>query len=326
MRKLLLNSTAIATVAALTASVAVADVSISAESEFKYKSRSSAITSLDGTTYANTSEIAFKFSNKTDSGLTVGYVAEMISDGGAIAIDESSISIAGGFGKFVLGNNDGVGEYGIAAVDLIAEESSSNVVSSTIQTNSDIAQGNTDATKIAYHLPAMGGFTGGISHTDSGETAGTDTTTYGASYTMDAGGNTITLAGASTTTEASTTDTDSQNLGIKIVTGNLSVIVSNGTLEKVDEDISTSGVSATYKLANGITLGAYSIKSEDDLDVGEEYTASGVEAQYTIAAGLTAVLTVDDYEYTTQTAVAENGQGTVNDSGTTTSLTIKAAF
>ena len=36
MRKLLLNSTAIATVAALTASVAVADVSISAATELKY--------------------------------------------------------------------------------------------------------------------------------------------------------------------------------------------------------------------------------------------------------------------------------------------------
>ena len=50
MRKLLLNSTAIATVAALTASVAVADVSISAATELKYKSRSSQVTANDGTT------------------------------------------------------------------------------------------------------------------------------------------------------------------------------------------------------------------------------------------------------------------------------------
>jgi len=78
MRKLLINSTALATVAALTASVtaitasvAVADVSISAGTEFKYISRSSQVTASDGTEFKSDSEIAFKFSNKTDSGLTV---------------------------------------------------------------------------------------------------------------------------------------------------------------------------------------------------------------------------------------------------------------
>jgi len=329
MRKLLLNSTAIATVAALTASVAVADVSISATTEYKYETRSSQKTSLDGTRGISTSEIVFKFANKTDSGLTVGYVAELTSTGEAGGeIDESSFSIAGGFGKVVLGENDGVGDnFGIAAVDLIAEETASNVASHTIKTNSDIVQGAGDNIKIAYFLPAMGGFTAGISHADSGATTGTDTTTYGAKYTMDAGGNTITIGGASGKTEVSNAiDTDSQNMGIKIVSGNLSVIVSNGTYEALDEDINTQGVAASYKLANGMVLGAYSVKSEDDLDIGEEYTVSGVEAQYTIAAGLTAVVTVNDYEYTKTTGTVDSTHGTVNDSGTTSTLTIKASF
>jgi len=329
MRKLLLNSTAIATVAALTASVAVADVSISATTEYKYESRSSQKTSLDGTRGISTSEIVFNFSNKTDSGLTVGYVAELTSTGEAGGeIDESSFSIAGGFGKVVLGENDGVGEnFGIAAMDLISEETLSNVTSSTISTTSDIVQSDGDNIKIAYFLPAMGGFTAGISHADSGATTGTDTTTYGAQYTMEAGGNTITVGGASQTTEvADAIDTDSQNMGIKVVSGNLSLIVSNGTYEAVDEDRNTQGVAVSYKLANGMVLGAFSVKGEDDLDAGEEYTASGVEAQYTIAAGLTAVVTVNDYEYTKQTETASAGQGTVNDSGTTSTLTIKASF
>jgi len=329
MRKLLLNSTAIATVAALTASVAVADVSISATTEYKYETRSSQKTSLDGTRGISTSEIVFKFANKTDSGLTVGYVAELTSTGEAGGeIDESSFSIAGGFGKVVLGENDGVGDnFGIAAVDLIAEETASNVASHTIKTNSDIVQGAGDNIKIAYFLPAMGGFTAGISHADSGATTGTDTTTYGAKYTMDAGGNTITVGGASGKTEVSDAiDTDSQNMGVKIVSGNLSVVVSNGTYEALDEDINTQGVAASYKLANGMVLGAYSVKSEDDLDIGEEYTVSGVEAQYTIAAGLTAVVTVNDYEYTKTTGTVDSTHGTVNDSGTTSTLTIKASF
>ena len=50
MRKLLINSTALATVAALTAGAAVADVSISATSEMKYKSRTSEVAATNGTT------------------------------------------------------------------------------------------------------------------------------------------------------------------------------------------------------------------------------------------------------------------------------------
>ena len=220
MRKLLLNSTAIATIAALTASVAVADVSISAATEFKYKSRSSQVTASDGTTFATDSEIKFSFTNKTDSGLTIGYVVEMLSDGGNTAIDESSMSISGGFGKVVLGENDGVGDnFGIAEMDLIAEESNSNALSTSISTNSDIANLASNKTQIAYFLPAMGGFTAGASFADSGETSGTDTTEFGAQYTMDAGGNTITIGAATGTTEAETKDIDSQNMGIKIVAG-----------------------------------------------------------------------------------------------------------
>jgi len=327
MRKLLLNSTAIATVAALTASVAVADVSISASTEFKYKSRSSQITASDGTSFGTDGEVHFKFSNKTDSGLTIGYVVEMFSDATDTAIDESSFSIAGGFGKVVLGNNDGVGDnFAISENDLIAEESGSNATSTSINTNSDIDNLSGNDAKIAYFLPAMGGFTAGISHRNSGETAGTDTTEYGARYTMDAGGNTITLGAATGTTEAATTDTDAQNMGIKVVSGNLSMIVSTSSYQAADEDRTTQGVAVSYKLANGMTLGAYSVKSEDDLDVGEEYTAAGVEAQYTIAAGLTAVVTVDDYDYKATTGTADTDGTSTADSGTTTSLTIKASF
>ena len=327
MRKLLLNSTAIATMAALTASVAVADVSISASTEFKYKSRSSQVTASDGTTFVTDSEIHFKFSNKTDSGLTIGYVVEMLSDGGNTAIDESSMSISGGFGKIVLGENDGVGDnFGISEMDLIAEESSSIAISHSISTNSDIANLASNKTQIAYFLPAMGGFTAGASFYDSGEASGTDTTEFGAQYKMDAGGNTVTIGAATGTTEAATKDTDSQNMGIKIVAGNLSMIVASGSHEGVDEDRSTTGASVSYKMANGITLGAYSLKSEDDLDLSEEYSASGVEAQYTVAAGLTAVITVDDYEYTAPTVLDADASGAVNDSGTTTSFTLKASF
>ncbi|MDA0764933.1 MAG: porin, partial [Proteobacteria bacterium] len=74
-------------------------------------------------------------------------------------------------------------------------------------------------------------------------------------------------------------------------------------------------------MGNGMVLGAYTMKSEDDLDAGEEYSASGVEVQYTIAAGLTAVVNVSDYDY----KIDSTGSATA-DSGTISKLTIKAAF
>jgi len=74
-------------------------------------------------------------------------------------------------------------------------------------------------------------------------------------------------------------------------------------------------------LSDSATLVGYSTKLEDDLAAsGEEYTVSGVEVQYTIASGLSAVINVEDYEYKT------GSSGGTNDSGTASSLTIKASF
>ena len=58
MRKLLLGTTALAAAATLSAN-AIADISISGYYEWKYQSRSSNITTNDGTTFANDSEITF---------------------------------------------------------------------------------------------------------------------------------------------------------------------------------------------------------------------------------------------------------------------------
>ena len=91
--------------------------------------------------------------------------------------------------------------------------------------------------KFAYHLPAMGGLTAGVSHTDGQvQLVHTDTTSYGAKYAMDAGGASITLGYATATTENSTQDIDTQNMGIKVVSGDISLILSQGGYEANDED------------------------------------------------------------------------------------------
>ena len=327
MRKLLLGTTALAAAATISANAALADVSISGGYEFKYLSRSSNDTAVDGTSFAHgDNDLIINFSSKTDSGLTLGYrydFTAVSSDAMAHSADENSLSISGGFGKIVLGTDDDASDsYGVAEMDLIAEEPTAGTTNSSIRRNSDL--GSTDAMKVAYHMPAMGGLTAGVSHADSGANGTTDAMSYGAKYSMDAGGAAITLGYATKTTENATQDQDDTNMGVKIVSGDISLIISQGQYEADDEDIESQGAAISYKMPNGMTIGAFSFKSEDDLDVGEEYTASGAEVQYSIASGLTAVITVVDYDYK---VTAANHEATpVADSGTMSQLTIKTSF
>jgi hypothetical protein len=327
MRKLLLGTTALAAAASIGANAALADVSISGAAEWKYLSRSSNTSTLDGTTFSDDHEMTINFTNKTDSGLDITYRVDFGTgkgDDAAFVNDETSISIAGGFGKIVLGEDDDAADaYNIDEMDLIAEEPTATMASSSISTSSSIS--SDDANKVAYHLPAMGGLTAGISHTDRTAAGGTDTTSYGAKYTMEAAGASITLGYAVVADENATQDVDMENMGMKIVSGDISVIISQGGYEANDEDRENAGASISYKMPNGMTVGAYTFKSEDDLDVGEEFTRSGAEVQYTIASGLTAVVSVDDYDYKI-TAANHESSNTVADSGTMTQLTIKAAF
>lgn len=329
MRKLLLGTTALAAAATITANTALADVTISGGYEFKYLSRSSTNSTLDGTSMVHgDTDMVINFTNKTDSGLDLTFRYDISPVGStetaALTIDEASLTIAGGFGKVVLGMDDDAGDaYNIDEMDLPGEEPTATMASSSISTSSSIS--SDDVMKVAYHLPAMGGLTAGVSHTDRGAAGGSDSTSYGAQYSMDAAGASITLGYAAVQDENSTQDVDMENMGMKIVSGDISVIVSQGGYEASDEDRENAGASIQYKMPNGMVLSAYTFKSEDDLDVGEEFTRSGAEIKYNIASGLDAFISVDDYDYKITTANHES-TNTTADSGTMTQLTIKASF
>jgi len=345
MRKLLLGTTALAAAATLTANVAVADVSISGAFDWSYSSISSDIAANDGTSFGTDSEIKFSFTNKTDSGLTVSMVTELESDDADTAINESSLSISGGFGKIVLGGNDGSGEdYGIASTDLPAEEIYATGTDELTLTKPDISAMSGDANKVSYHLPAMGGLTAGASFANSGPAGATDTTAFGARYSMSAGGAAITLGAATATTEGSSQDTDSQVVGVKVVSGNITAALSQSTYEAagtaaVDAVAGSSsanfvaaipatsasneestGVAVSFKVNDGMTVTLHTAETDDSV-TSEEYTNSGIEVAYTVAPGLSAYLNVEDYDYKVGTSA-----NTVADSGTASKLTIVASF
>jgi hypothetical protein len=326
MRKLLLGSTALAAAATLSANAAFADVSISGATEWHYINTGSQDATLDGDSFSQDSEIAFKFSNKTDSGLTIAYTVEMESDAGAGGIDEGSFTISGGFGSIMLGQNDGVAtSYAIEAEDATQEESAASIASATIRQDTDVSLDETDNNKIAYHLPAMGGFKAGISFEDSGAGSAAankaDITAVGASFTTEAAGSTVTIAGANITKEqsGSTPDEDAQNISLKVASGAATFFAAQSVYEKSDEDITAQGFGASYNLGNGLTIAGFTMVAEDDLDAGEEYSANSVEASYSIASGLTAVLNVTNYDYKAGT---NNDNSEAADDGTITKLVI----
>ena len=322
MRKILLGTTALAAAATLSANVALADVAISGYYEWRYTSTSSNITANDGTTFTNDSEITFNFSNKTDSGLTIGLVTELQADDGDTDIDESSLSISGGFGKIVLGNNDFVGDnYGVSSTDLPAEEIYQTGVDSLAILGADITDAaGGDNNKVAYHLPAMGGLTAGVSFADSGATGASDSTAIGARYGMSAGGAAVTLGFATVTTEDATQDIDSQVVGVKVASGNITAALSQATYEASGADEESTGAAVSFKVSDAMTITVHTAKSEDSAEK-DEHTNTGAELVYTVAPGLSAYVNIEDFDYK-----VGSSSGTTADSGTVSKLTIKATF
>jgi len=329
MRKLLLGTTALAAAATLSANAALADVSIGGYYEWVYQSRSSTIATTDGTSMGGDSEIKVTFSNKTDSGLDISMAVEMTTDDTDAAIDESSLSIAGGFGRFVLGGDDNAADnYAIDAEDVVAEEIQALGTTTLSLTDTDL-ETTGDANKITYHIPAMGGLKAGISYTDNGtdSTSGSqDSVEIGAQYSMSAAGASITLGGATRNTEqvSGTVDTESSNIGVSVDAGNITVKIAQSTYEATNKDEEANGVGVKFKVSDNMSVSAYTIKVEDGTGTtDEEYTNTGGEVAYTIASGLTAYFNISDYDYKTG---AGTGAGTTADSGTVSKLTIKATF
>ena len=330
MRKLLLTSSALVAAASIS-SYAVADVSVTGAFEWTYSSTSSNLAATDGDAQGIDNELTIKFTNKTDSGLTITGVYDMDADAGTR--DETWMSVAGGFGSIKLGIDVGANDdFGIGEHDLIDEDLSVVMGSSSIVTNSG-ESGAADTNKINYTTPSMGGFRAGYSIYDSGTAdAATDQIAMGAEYTMPMGDGSMMIRYNKQTTDGTTaTETEGSNYGVKVTMGAFSAIASRGESTigsgtgQTDDRIA-DGIGIKYDLGGGMTIAATTMKAEDDKDVSgtqnEEYSANLAEVVYTVAPGLKAKVTYLDYDYKRggETAAASN------DSGSKTQLTLSASF
>ena len=121
MRKYLLSTSALAG-AALLSTTAIADVTISGYSEFAYHQNDHSVAAQDGNNMGLDQEVHIKFTNKTDSGLTITAMNEFSSE--SSTNDDVYMTIAGGFGTIKMGDSDSVASgYDFNALDLIQEES-----------------------------------------------------------------------------------------------------------------------------------------------------------------------------------------------------------
>ena len=329
MRKLLLTSSALVAAASIS-SYAVADVSVTGAFEWTYSSTSSNIVATDGDAQGVNNELTIKFTNKTDSGLTITGVYDIDAD--ASAADESWMSIAGGFGTFTLGKESSVNDaFGIGEHDLIAEDLSVIQASASIVANSGESGAN-KTNKLIYQTPAMGGFTAGYSIMDSGTAAAsTDQIAMGASYTMPiAGGSMMVRYNKQSTDGTTATETEGSNYGVKLTMGAFSAIASAGEStigsgSGQTDDREATGFGISYNLGGGMSIAATTMQAEDDKDKSgtqaEEYTANLAEVVYTVAPGLTAKVTYLDYDYK-----AGGESLATNDSGSKTQVTLSASF
>ena len=332
MRKLLLTSSALVAAASIS-SYAVADVSVSGGFEWAYKSTSSGVNTTDGDSFVQDNEIVISFSNKTDTGLTIGGKFEMDVGAANATTDESVMTISGGFGKLQLGQEDSANEiFGIGEHDLIDEDLSAAPTGSSIVTNAG-ESGSSDLNKLTYITPAMGGFQAGYSVMDSGTAVQSeDQTAMGFSYTMPmAGGSLQVKYNKQSTDNTAALETESSNYGAKLTMGAASIILAHGDSTigggaSQTDDREANGLSISYNLGGGVKVGASTMEATDDKDktaagVAEKYTANAAEVSYAVAPGLAAKVTYYDYDYK-----AGGEASGANDSGSITQVTISASF
>jgi len=364
MRKLLLGTTALAAAVTLSANTVLADVSISGAMEWTYESRDSGLTltpygsGASNDDFSSDTNVKMTFTNKTDSGLTIGMVLDMetIGDDAAsgVAADEQYMFIKGGFGEIQLGMNDGAGDQLTrTASDLTGPDANSDNGGFYTGRNTNNAASvaanegftDTDATRLAddnadligdindknnitYLMPAIGGLSLGVSYMDAGdaESANGDMTVFGAKYAFESGAVTGTLHYANASkggASAGDGSTNSDSMAIDVTSGPFRAVFAQANHDMstaVTTEVTDYGVQ--YDLGNGIVLSAVGTQIEENTG-GETSDITTIGLKYNIASGLDAYLTYADYDYKAGDAASATNP---DDDGSVTYITVKAAF
>jgi len=352
MRKVLLATTALV---AMTGAAA-AEVTVNGFYEFNYTSTNDDRTS----TYdamGSDSEVHVSYNTTSDNGLAYGMKAEMVTDGGdaaAITNDEVSMYISGDFGKITLGENDGaaedhalwggnthfMGQWGSSVPTYNSDGALTTAYTNHLKVSNGMTYGaGSDAMKIKYNSPSMGGFS--FAYSMAGQTSATESedTEIGVTYSADIGGVGVTIGGgiydsgeASDTGEATFQRLSVSNgdLALHVGASNTTsaAVTVNDAATTIDDrdgakDIDTIQYIVEYTLNDDVNLSAEYLNSKNGVATeADELNAVGFGVSYSVAPGL--MLDMTHHSYELKDGLAANA-AKKND-GSVTRASIKVSF
>jgi hypothetical protein len=315
MRKIFLASTAL--VAFGTVAANAADVSINGTTDWHYFNydNDSNTGAVNGSYVDYDMDLDFKFTTTTDSGLALTMGAG-VSEAGAM--DDQYLDIAGDFGTIRLSDNlEGLAD---SAMD---ETVADNL--STLSPGLGMHGADLNATTVMYTLPSMNGLVVKAHFQDGGTTTKGDGTAFAVEYSADIADGSVKAQYISSTVDdtgaaADTSGTDSASLGLRVVMNDLQITASQHTQSDNTNtyDYTNNVIDVKYSGIENISISAFSLAGDDDLNNTYDYSQSAASVTYTIATGLTASVTMTDTEVT-------DSAGTVT-SDDSSALNIKATF
>ena len=304
MRKVLLATTAL--VAAGGISAASADVSISGGYEAAYTSSDISGGTSTNAISAENMDYSISFSNTLDNGMSLSGTVNTSQAG----VEETGATITGDFGSLGFGPLGEKATGFATALDVTPDEGSSF----TAATDYNVlpADESISDPAISYLSPSMGGFSFMLGRTDGGTA---ENTIYGAKFTTDTAGATVTLKYATDEgdTGTATTNTSASSMGIVIGLGNATITMAQNekdTGDTVTEALVGTGVGVSYIVSDTVTVSAYSASGDDDKDTTYELTDTGVGISYTVTPGMVLHVTHNDQDlkngstYTTSTSAS----------------------
>jgi hypothetical protein len=316
MRKILLASTAL--VACGTVAAHAADVSINGTTDWHYFTYDNDTNTgaRNGSYIDYDMDLDFKFSTTTDSGLSLTMGAGIAEGTGGM--DDQYLDIAGDFGTLRLSDNlEGLAD---SAMDESVADNMSTLAPGLAMHGADL-NGNT----VMYTLPAMNGLTVKAHYQDAGTTTKGDNTAFLIEYAADVANGAVKAQYISSTTDdtgatGNTAGTDSDSMGIRVTMNDFQVTASQHTKSDNSNtyDYKNNVIDVKYSGIEGVSISAFSLSGDDDLNNSYDFTQSAASLTYTIASGLTASVTMTDSEVT-------DASGTVS-SDDSTALNIKATF
>jgi len=314
MRKILLASTAL--VAFGTVAANAADVTISGTTDWHYFTydNDSHTGALNGSYIDFDSDVDFKFTTTTDSGLALTFGTGLSETGS----DDNYLTIAGDFGSLQL-KGDGEGLADSAMDESVADNMS------TLAPGLGMHGADLNANTVIYTLPSMSGLTVKAHYQDAGVSTKGDNTAVLLEYSADVSNGSVKAQYITSTTDDTGADgnqsgTDSDSMGLRVTMDDFQVTASSHS--KSDNansyDYTNNVIDVKYSGIEGISISAFSLSGDDDLNNSYDFTQSAASLTYTIASGLTASVTMTDSEVT-------DASGTIT-SDDSTALNLKATF